>query len=87
MSLYLGYSVQFWASQCKRVALEHVQKRTMKLVRDLKHKSYGEWLRELELFSLEKKMLMGGLIAVYNYLKGGCGKVGIGLFSQVTVTE
>ena len=50
------------------------------MIRGLEHLPYEDRLRELGLFSPEKRRLQGDLLVAFHYLKGAYRKAGEGLF-------
>ena len=57
------------------------------MIRGLEHLPYEDRLRELGLFSLEKRRLQGDLIAAFQYLKGAHKQEGSKLFERVDTSR
>ncbi|KGL91096.1 hypothetical protein N301_01753, partial [Charadrius vociferus] len=81
---HLEYCIQLWSPQHNKDMdlLKPVQRRSTRMIGGLEHLSYEEKLRELGLFSLEKRRLRGHLVAAFQYLKGAYRRAGEGLFTR-----
>ena len=68
----LVYCTQVWGPQHRKDVklLERLQRRAMKMIQGLENLSCEDKLKELGLFSLEKRKPWGDLIVVFQYSKG-----------------
>ena len=82
---HLEYCVQIWSPQRRRDTdlLEHVQRRATEKIQGIEHLPHEDRLRELGLFSLQKRRLQGDLTVDLQYLKVSYKKEGDRLFSRV----
>jgi len=82
---HLESCIQLWSLQHKKDMdlPKPFQTRATKMIRGLKPHSDEERLRDLRLFSLEKRRLQGDLIAAFQYLKAAYKRAGEGLLTRV----
>jgi len=85
---HLESCIQLWRPQHRKDmdVLEWVQRRATKMIRGLEYLSYKDRLRELGLFSLDKRWLPCDLIADFQYLKGPTGRMEMDFLQECVVT-
>jgi len=85
VSPYLESCVQLWSPQHRKdmQLLEGVHSRATEMIRGMEYLSCEDRLRDLGLFSLEKRWLWGDLIAAFWYLQGAYKKAGEELFTSI----
>ena len=66
--------------------LEHIQKRVTKIIQGMEQLSCNDRMRELGLFSLEKRSLQEDLTVDFQYLKGSIRKKGTESLARYVVT-
>ena len=73
-SHHLEHCVQMWSPQFRRDMdlLDCIQRRVTEMLPWMEHLSYKDRLRELDLFSMERRRLWRDLRAACQYLKGVC---------------
>ena len=86
--IHLEYCVPMWSPQYRRVValLERIQRRVTKMIQGMEYLSYKYQLREIGLFSLEKRRLRGDLRVAFQYLKKDCQKEETDLLTGSVVT-
>jgi len=67
---HLEYSIQMWSPQYRRDVdlLEYIQGRITEMIQRVEHLLYEDRLKEVGLFSLDKRRFWGDLIAAFRYL-------------------
>src|SRR5215813_3902932 len=69
---HLEYAVQLWSPYYVKdiTTIERIQRRATKLMEGLQGKDYKDRLKELKMYSLEKRRKRGDLIETFKIIKG-----------------